>query len=173
MKIDKKAQTHFPFQLIFSLILIVVFLSVAFFVIRHFLEIQRCSQIGLFVRNLQSEIDEIWHTQEANTYIELDLPTNLEYVCFANLSDEINLVGLNNEKRRVVSKIYDDLKIYFKYKHANLFFYPWYKACNMPSHLIRHIDTKELGNPYCIKNNKGKIKFRLFKSINDALVKIK
>jgi hypothetical protein len=173
IKKRKKAQTHFPFQLIFSLVLIAVFLITAFFVIRHFLELQRCSQIGLFVRDLQESIDEVWQAQEASTMVELDLPSSLSHACFVNLSSSMNLVGMSTTERENAARIYDDLKRYFKYKPANFFLYPWQKTCKMPAHTIEHVDITSMTNPYCFRNINGKVKFRLVKGFDDVLVKVR
>lgn len=168
----KKAQMHFPFQLIFSLVLIAVFLFVAFFVIRQFLDLQKCSQVGLFVQEFQKEVNDVWQVQEASTEIELDLDPSLSYVCFANLTDKANLAGLGRPERDDYAEIYDDLKVYFKYNQANMFLYPWQSACEMPAHMIDHISLDGMPNPYCLKNTDGKVKIKLVKGFDDLLVKI-
>lgn len=170
---DKKAQMHIPFQLIFSVILIAVFLIVAFFVIRHFLELQRCTQVGLFVQDLQAKVDEVWRAQEASTSTELSLPSSLKYICFANLTSGMNLVGVKSDEREELREIYDELRVYFKYRDANLFLYPSRSACNMPTHTVEHVNLEGMSNPYCLPNIKGKVKIRLSKGFDDALVRVR
>ena len=163
---------HMPFQMIFSLVLIAVFLVVAFFVIMNFLNIQECSQIGLFQRDLQEKITSIWQAQEAEQTFEGNLPASIKYVCFLNFTRGKILTGLNAEQRDIASKVYEDLSVYYKYKKANFFLYPTKSSCNMPYKVLAHIDASSISNPFCIEN-KGKVSIRLYKGFDDVSVKIR
>lgn len=168
----KSGQMHLPLEMIFSLFIIAVFLAVAFFVIRNFLEVKRCADIGLFTRQLQDKIDEVWQAQEASTAFEHELPSGLEYACFADLKIGKNLAAVNAGKRDEISEVYDDLAVYFKYRNANFFLYPWQKACSMAASDIKHIHIQNATNPLCFSEVKGKIRIRLVKGFNNALVNI-
>ncbi len=165
----KKAQMHLPLEMMFSILLIAVFLVVAFFVTRHFLEVQKCAQIGLFVRDLQEKVDETWNAQEASTSFEAELPSSIKYVCLANLSEGKSLAGLDAGEKEIASTIYDELRI-LRFKNANLFFYPIESACSMPANYINHIDLEGLNNPYCFHLSKFRIK--LVKGFDENLVKL-
>lgn len=166
----KKAQMHLPMEMIFSMLIIAIFLVVVFFVIQHFLEVQECAQIGLFVRELQTSVDEVWKAQEASTEFEAELPSSIKYICFINLSQDKHLAGLNTEEKETASRIYYDLQVYFKFKNVNLFFYPIKAACNMPAHNIKNINLGNLNNPYCI--HLSKIRIKLTKGFDESLVRI-
>jgi hypothetical protein len=125
----------------------------------------------LLVRDFQDRIDEIWNAQEASTTFEAEMPFGLEYACFADLRKGMNLVGLPDAERETASEIYEDLKLYFKYRDANFFLYPWQKACNMAANNIKHVNLANTTNPYCFAAAKGKIKIKLAKGLYDALVK--
>jgi hypothetical protein len=169
---EKRGQMHLPLEMMFSILLVAVFLFVVFFVIRHFLEVQKCAQIGLFVRDLQSSVDEVWNVQEANTAFEREMPLSLKYVCFADLLKNKNLAALNEKERETASQIYDDLAVYFKYNNANFFFYPWQNACSMADNSIKHVNLANVSNPLCFSEIKGKVKIRLSKGFDDNLVRI-
>ncbi len=169
---QRRAQMHLPLEMIFSILLVAVFLVVVFFVTRNFLDVQKCAQIGLFVRDLQSSVDEVWQVQEANTAFEREMPLSLKYVCFADLLKNKNLAALNEKERETASQIYDDLAVYFKYNNANFFFYPWQNACSMAHNSIKHITLANMSNPYCFAEQKGKIKIKLSKGFDDNLVRI-
>lgn len=173
MTFNKRGQVmHMPFQMIFSLFLIAIFLVVAFFVIMNFLNVQNCAQIGLFQRDLQDKITSIWNSQEAEQTFGSSLPTSIEYVCFINFSRAKTLTGLNSEQRAIASKIYDDLEVYYKSRKADFFLYPIKSGCSMPYKWLAHLDINTASNPYCIENN-GKVEIKLYKGFDDVSVKVR
>ena len=140
---NKKAQgiMGLPFSIIFSLILIIVFIIFAFIAVNHFIDIGKCSQVGQFYDSLQKKVDEAWSSQTSNFDFKADVPSGVTRICFANLSERIS----NDEDYQLLKnyEIYD----------ANTFIIPVGKACNMPYKLINHINVTritETRNPYCI-----------------------
>jgi len=130
-----------PFGLIFSIFLIVLFIIIAFIAINHFLDIGRCSEVGRFYEDLQSEVNSALSQQLTETEFEINLPSGINKICFSNLSSTIS----NLED-------YEIIKNYYVYE-ANLFLIPPEKACNMPYKLISHINISEITtnkNPYCV-----------------------
>lgn len=164
---SKKAQIFgMPFSVIFSIFLIVVFLVVAFFAIKYFLNIRRCSEIGLFIDDFQNKVKEIWDTPSytpVDTAFTRSLPSAIEYVCFANLQEQAD--GTSKER-----EIYAELRKNADYT-ANLYFYPQKKACVRATN-IEYVDMESLSNPYCIEVVDGKMKIKLEKGRFDALVKV-
>jgi len=165
---SKKAQGIFgiSFGVIFSVLLIIFFVIIAFFVIRAFLNTGDCVKVGLFIDDFKEGIKEAWNSQSSSFEFSGNLPTNLEYVCFANLSANFNGMG-----REVNEEI-----VRYEGKNANLFFYPRSKACDMPSHNIDYLDIGKitsLKNPYCVAVNNGKFSVQLEKGFNDNLVGVK
>jgi len=159
---QRKAQIMgMPISVIFSIFLIVIFLVVAFFAIKHFLEIGKCSETGMFIEDLRSSIDEAWKSQSSSKTFTTSLPSGLEYVCFANLQEEAN--GNTREK-----EIYAELKKNADYT-ANMFFYPVKKAC-LSSSKIEHIEIKN--NPYCFEVKDGKVEIKIEKGFFDDVVKV-
>ena len=56
----KNAQVKISFGMIVSIILIIAFISIAFYVIGKFLGLQKQIQTGQFLDDLQFDIDKIW-----------------------------------------------------------------------------------------------------------------
>ena len=156
------------FGMIFSIILIVFFVIVAFIAIKAFMDTQRCAQIGLFITDLQEEVDKTWNPQKSDFEFKSRLPNKIKYVCFADLSEDISSTG-------IVGNIGRELGVYQGYI-ANMFLYPTEPACNMVFHEIDHIDmdkiTSEKKNPYCISVDGGVIKIPIKKDFNEKLVSI-
>jgi len=168
-KKNKKAQVFgMPFSVIFSIFLIAIFLVVAIYAIIYFLDIKKCSEIGLFLDDFQSEIDRAWNSQSSELTFTKSLPSKIQNVCFADLNEEA--VGASTEK-----EIYTELKKNAVYEN-NLFFYPQRATSGcLASTKINHINMTEMieqKNPYCIATENGKINIKIEKGFFDALVKI-
>jgi len=132
-----------PFGMIFAIILIVVFVVIAFIAIGYFLDIGRSSGVGLFYRELQGVVDDAMRGQSSEVGYDIDLPSKIELVCFANLSAEITNLGVE----------YDAIRNYDVYG-ANVFLVPPEFAQNMQWKLIEHLDVGRItaeDNPYCVR----------------------
>jgi len=156
------------FGMIFSIILIVFFVIVAFIAIKAFLDTQRCAQIGLFIEDLQTEVDKTWNSQSSDFEFKSRLPSKIKYICFADLDEDITSTG-------VIGNIGRELGVYSG-NIANMFLYPTEPACNMVHHEIEHIDVDKIisnqKNPYCIRVDDGSIKMQISMDFNDRLVSI-
>lgn len=164
-KKNKKGQGVFgmPFSTIFSIFLIAVFIVVAFFAIRYFLDIKKCSEIGLFKEDFQKEIENAWQSQSSSKTFTSTLPSGIEHICFANLAEPATGNSKENE-------IYQELRKNADYT-ANLFFYPQVKAC-IPSVNINYVNITELSNPYCFPVERGGVEIKIEKGFYDSLVKV-
>jgi len=167
--INKKGQGIFgmSFGMIFSIILIIFFVAVAFIAIKSFLDTQKCAQIGIFKDNLQTEIDKTWASQKSEFEFKARLPAKIKYVCFADLSKPITATG-------TAGNIGRELGVYQGYV-ANMFLYPTEPACDMVYHEIEHLDINKiisLKNPYCIIVDDGNINIQIKKDFSDKLVSV-
>lgn len=156
---DKSGQSvmGMPFGLIFSIMLIVVFIVLAFIAIRYFLRIGDCSTIGIFYRDFESKINSAWGSTEIKDEFEISLPGSIQKICFFNSS------------ARVTN--YQDYNLIGSYSgQDNLIPIPPKNNCNMQSKFIPHLDiqgiTKEK-NPYCIPTDRS---IKIVKGIYDRLV---
>jgi hypothetical protein len=169
MNRSKRAQQlmGMPFSLIFSIILIIFFIVIAFIAINHFLNLKKCTQTGLFVQDLQEQIDKSWNSEKASFTFNSNLPTNVKYVCFANFSKGFNAQGLDET-------LEEEFNLYGN-PNYNLLIYPVASSCDLGNQNIKHISINKITsqkNPYCIKVDKGQIKIKISKEINEALVNL-
>jgi hypothetical protein len=151
-----------PFGLIFSIILIVVFIVVAFYAIKHFLSLGDCAKVGQFYDDFQSKVDEAWRSAHSEFNITISLPSGVKQVCFANLS----------ESYRGDRELFEDLQRYSVYE-PNTFIIPDSKSCGMGYKTIKHINLPEITktqNPYCIDVSKG---ISIKKDVYDKTVLLK
>ena len=165
MKAQKRGQMKMSFGMIFSIILMIVFVSVAFYAIQKFLELQNSTQIAKFARDLQEDVDKMWKGSQGSQSQTYFLPSKIDYVCFIDY--------ISSEYGR-----YDDFFSeldQFYYENENLFFYPPGSAEGLDSKEIKHIDLDKMTNsenPFCTKNTKGKVKMVIKKEFGEALVTI-
>jgi len=163
---DKKAQVFgMPFSTIFSLFLIAIIIVVAFFAISYVMDIFRCINTGSFIDDFQKQITSAWredYVSIINPPYTGNVPDGIEYVCFADMAEEFS--G-NSEERAV----WEELSRNKDYT-ANMFFYPWKKACTKKT-FIEHIKLPD-SNPYCFKVEGGKVRIKIEKDYDEALVRV-
>jgi hypothetical protein len=171
-KLNKKSQQvlGMSFGVIFSILLIIFFIVIAIIVINSFLSSKNCVQVGLFVDNLDEDIKRAWNSQHDLHTFEGNLPSGIEYVCFANLSG-----NYNGDSDKVLEEIWRQVTL-FEGEEYNMFFYPAKKTCDMANHKISHLDVGKITdkkNPFCIQTKSGKISFEVEKKSNSRLVEIR
>jgi len=153
------------FGMIFSIILIIVFLSFAFYAIKTFLNMQSTMQVGKFVDELRNDVDKMWKSSQGSQEREYILPKKIDYICFVDYNS--NKKGGNIEKYSTLKKVY--------YENENFFFYPVGSSLGIDACEIKHINLEKITqeqNPFCIENKKGKINIVLKKDFGEALVNI-
>lgn len=163
---SKKAQEIFgmSFGMIFSIILIVFFIVVAIIAVRHVLSVMSCSKVGLFISNIQDEVDSAWNAEEQSVEFKGNLPSGVKKICFSNT--QASFSGPDRDLGIEID-IYPDM---------NMFMIPLNKACDMGEVNIKHIDIEKItrtNNPYCVDVSKGKVSMMIEKDSNEALVSIR
>lgn len=151
---NKKGQSVFgmPFTVIFSIIIIVAILATAFFVIRWWLEFQRCSEAGLFFKDLEKEVREAYASTFTDTLFTRPIPGSVRYVCIADLENDVGSNG--QEKEMLVEfKRYAD-------SDSNVFLYPSKQICyEARSKLIDYLEEKE--GIYCFDAINRRVEIRI------------
>lgn len=143
MGAKKRGQMKMSFGMIFSIILIIVFLALAFYVIKVFLGVGDCAKTGKFLDGLQKDVDKIWSGSQGSQEIEYSLDKKVKQICFTN-------------------KVYE-----------NLYFEPFDSGCDFRDIIIKHIDIEKIiesQDPFCITNKDGEIKLKIKKSFGENLV---
>ncbi len=112
----KRGQTRgameLSFGMLFSIILIIIFIAFAIYGIGKFLNLQKNIQTKTFVSDLQFDIDRLWNSQGSQP-VEYPIPANIEKVYFAEDSFEKDI---DLEFRGEENKFIDSSEI----KHAKL-----------------------------------------------------
>ncbi|MBW6442439.1 hypothetical protein K0A97_01490 [Patescibacteria group bacterium] len=160
---EKGGQMNISFGMIFSVILVIVFLTVAFYAIRTFLKMQENVSIGIFLEDLQEDVNNLWHA-EGSQEREYSLPSKIRYICF---------VDNTQEPQGRYQSFFEDVS-FAAQSTNNLAFYPL-RSSDIESVEIKNINLESIisqGNPYCIENVKGEVKLTLIKGISEALVRI-
>lgn len=159
----KKGQMKLSFGMIFSIFLIIIFISFAFYAIKTFLGIQNEASTVKFVNDFKSDIDIIWKSTKSSQEFEYPVPLNIKHVCFADFS---------STKSGASSELYDELDE-LTFGEGNFILYTG--NADTLSIILANIDietTTSNENPLCFKNS-GKITLILKKELDEALVTIK
>jgi len=163
----KRSQGIFgmSFQMIFSILLIVFFIAVAFIAINFFLGIQRQSQIGFFLTDLQDEIDVSWQSQEGEFYFNGTLPGAVESVCFLNMSSEV----FNSDPKE--QEIFNSVRFSGMSLNINFVLWPPEAAEDLAFKKLEHLQLPE-SNPYCIEVKNGMVSIKINKEFSEALPRV-
>jgi hypothetical protein len=140
----KKGAMELSFGMIFSIILIIIFLVFAFYGIQRFLNLQKEVQIKQFENDLQEDVNRLWKGNQGSEEVSYFLPTYISKVCFKQEEFEKNLFYQTSKEIDRESKI----------EHLDL---------------DKIVGTKKA---YCIDTNEGKINLLVKKDYGDALVTI-
>jgi len=166
--IKNKAQFQLSFGMIFSIILIIVFIVVAFIAIKAFLGTSCTTESGQIIKDLQRNIDEIWSGAGVENFpFRRSLQENcgVEYYCFYDSSKDVT---------PRYEDFYTDLKERSDNSgnRHNLYLYPP-RNTKIPSVYLSHITLDNLNdNPYCIKIEEGILEIKLNKGLREALVSV-
>lgn len=166
IKGKKRGQFQLSYGMIFSIILIVCFIVVAFIAINFFLKMGCSSDEVNLIKNFQDKVDEIWSGGGIEGYTFREIigeNCGIKEICFYNsgkdyTTSEVDYMFMT--------------KTDSSGKEHNFYLYPQRKA-KIPSVYIKHINIENLAkNPYCIKIEEGKIEIKLNKGIRESLVNI-
>jgi hypothetical protein len=141
---EKKGQLKLSFGMIFSIILIIIFLAFAIYAITKFLGLQDTLKIEGFFDDLQNDIDKVWKGSQASIQIEYLLPKKIDAVCFTD--NEYENLFFQSESIIRGKKI----------EHID----------------ILEITKNGKEDPFCIDNKNGKVKMIIKKDFGESLVTI-
>jgi len=161
----RRAQMKLSFGMMFSIILIIIFLAFAFYAIMKLLNLQGQVTVGKFIEDLQEDVDKIWAGSGGSQEFKGSLPSEITYICF---------VDYNSSARGAMQNLYSRLRrVYTGYE--NLFFHPLGASDLIDSTEIKHLNILEItseANPFCIANTNKKVKMTLSRSYGEELVRI-
>jgi len=85
---QKKGSMEISFGMIFSIILIVVFLGFAFYAIQKFLGMQNEVTTAKFYESLSNDVQKVWVSDDASKQVEYHVPSKINQICFDSGSEE-------------------------------------------------------------------------------------
>lgn len=88
MKMKKKGQMKLSFGMIFSIILIIVFIAFAFYAISKFMAFQKELKYRTFTEDFQSSVDKMYASSQGSKELTFGLPRGTDKICFVNDIDE-------------------------------------------------------------------------------------
>ncbi len=160
---------------ILSIFIIAIIIAVAIYAIVHFLNINKCANVGLFYDSLKSEVNKAWASGRYSDVFEKEivasgaLKTSVEFVCFGNLNASASGDDLQRK---------ESFKGNGYSRNANVFMYPGEKTCQgLASKKIEHVKVAEpngIEKFFCldVKSLNGKIRVKLEKEVRDNLVRL-
>jgi hypothetical protein len=78
----KRGQMKLSFGMIFSIILIIIFIAFAFYVVKNFLGLQETVKLAQFKAKLQDDVDKMWKGAKGSQPVSYVLPQKIKAVCF-------------------------------------------------------------------------------------------
>lgn len=147
--INKDGQTQISFGLIFSMILIIFFITFAIYGIGKFLCLSKAAQVEIFKNDLQNKINLMREsTQGSSNSSNYYLPRKIEQVCFHDGEFE------------------------------NMYFVPNEFNCNLPTHyMLENLNIEKTlkgstDGKFCVETTKGKLHMTVKKDFNENEVTI-
>ncbi|MEX2017238.1 MAG: hypothetical protein WD876_02095 [Candidatus Pacearchaeota archaeon] len=165
---QNRGQINLSFGMIFSIIMIIVFIAFAFYAIGKFLNIQKAAQGAQFIDALENNVEKMWRSEQGSQELEYKLPNTVEIVCFADFS------GGEMARPSTARELYSELRFSY-FGEENMFFYPTGSAGGIDAVKIENINLIGITsqeNPYCIQTKDGKIKLIIKKERSDGLVTV-
>ena len=155
-------QMEISFGMIFSIILIIAVLGIAFYVIRYFSSLTDCASVGLFYTSLGKNVDQSWAATTSRSLFEGNVPSSVTYVCFGNLTQQ----PLNANDDNLIKNIEDHYKFS---THDNVFLYPPGTGSCTPDLGTTFIQHVKVDNFFCSQVSSGKVSITILKNSFDAL----
>lgn len=157
---EKRGQIKISFGMIFSIILIVIFLAFAFYVIKIFIGWGSQATATQFMSKFQSDVTNMWG-ESGSQPMTYSVPSGINYVCFIDTSS-----GAKGQ----YSSMYTNVK--FDAESNNLVLYP---AGQSDVGNILHLDMNNItsnDNPYCVEVSNGKVTLTIEKGFSSSLVSV-
>ena len=101
----KKAQMEISFGMIFSIILIIVFIASAVYGVTKFLNLQKNVQTEKFKSDFQDDVNKIWASSLGSQVYFYSLPDKIKKVCFEEDEYEGNLRIFTGETQSTSERI--------------------------------------------------------------------
>jgi len=81
-KLKTKGQMRISFGMIFSIILIILFITFAVYGIKKFMEVTDFTKVEKFKNDFQVDINNMWKSTQGSQEVEYLIPKKISEVCF-------------------------------------------------------------------------------------------
>ncbi|HLC31644.1 MAG TPA: hypothetical protein VJK51_03175 [Candidatus Nanoarchaeia archaeon] len=157
----KRGQVQLSFGMIFSIIIIIATVAVAFYVLTRFVSLGNTISCSQFYAALQEEIDDAWNGESSKLVFEKAAPSDISAVCIGSL--EANTVLPKD--RSIFLALKDEFR-----GSGNLYFYPLGSSCGGSSGFtLKHIQETSFG---CARVVDGKVSITVSKASNEGVVRL-
>lgn len=78
----KRGQLELSFGMLFSIIIIIATITIAFYFLRVFFQTSSCTTFELLHKEIRDRVDEIWRAPQAREQVSLKVPQTITAVCF-------------------------------------------------------------------------------------------
>lgn len=163
---NTKGQMKLSFGMIFSIILIIVFIAFAFYAINFFLDMQENVSSKKLITDIQKDVDSVWRSSESSQTFEYTLPKNVDALCFVDWSLEASSGNEDIHSEIEAGTLQEGNVVLYEESETRV---------NMETFGIEHINLQRIissENPYCIRKIDGKVNLVLKKGFQDALVDV-
>jgi hypothetical protein len=160
----KRGQMQISFSFIISIIIIIAIIATAFYVVKNFLNVSKCAEIGLFLEDIEGEVRKAYTSSIYQDVYSGRLPGNIEYVCFGNLTQKFES-SFRKERESLREDLFRD-----EWGHK-LFLLPVEESCSgdLNSKSLNEISTE---NFFCVPVEKGSMEVKMEKSSGENSVKV-
>jgi len=104
----KRGQMKLSFGMIFSIILVVLFLSFGFYGIKTLLDTQDKVQVEKFVDGLQKKVNDMQGSNYGSDEVSFLLPSHIEGICFVNEKNNLQLHEEDFFEERVIDNLNEE-----------------------------------------------------------------
>lgn len=156
----KGGQIQMSFGMIFSIIVIIAILGVSFYVIKFFINLNKCGEIGQFYNSFENEIDSAWKSPIYSGIWTENIPGGIDEICFGDVA---NYTG---------KEYSEEVNFLKKYKRAdkNVFIYPGQNACDsaLNSYKVKNLIAEN--SFFCQGIVRGKLNIKISKDSQSSNV---
>lgn len=148
------------FNMIISIIIIAAILATAFYSISYFLDLKKCTDTGLFWRDLEQTVEKAWNSERVQQTFKGTLPGTIDSVCIGDV-------------QRAQSSAEYELLEEFALDDANVYLYEPRKACEgNAAKSLPHLALAQQNLALkCFPVQNGIVEIRLTKQGGDSLVR--
>jgi hypothetical protein len=110
----RRGQLDISFGMLFSIIVIIATIALAFYFLRVFFQTSSCTGFELLHQEIRERVDAVWRAPQARELLTLRLPARITAVCFGT-------PDIQEERGSVLDS--------YRVQGAGVYFYPPQEAC--------------------------------------------